>query len=821
LGYVNSGDWANYTRDFPAGKYYIWKRGTTPTASQAAGSMAVVTSGWTTTSQTVSNLGTFDTYPVIAGYNGTGGWENYQWTPLRDPHGNIAKYICDGTQQTQTLRGISGGGMNVDMYLLTPVDPTAADKPYVWAFTPDGSTLYQPSNKVTFTVISLPGVTKNSLNITLDGFTPSSVTYGGTANALTVAFPVPTNSTHTVSVIITDANATVTNSFNFATFNPTGSVSVETEDYDFGGGQFITFANWYRDCYSNYSVANFTNHVTGGYAITNIDWGRNNTQTGGTMTYRYGIPSEICSDTLTASPLQAGQVDYDSPTYSTAGDWMNFTRDYPAGTYNVFVRAATYTYANRNVGYASQVVAGLGTTNQTLVNVGNFDTFVNPTGSWQTYQWAVLRDTNGNPAKFVTDGSAPQTLRLTQTGGVNWNFFTLVPVNTGLPTISNVYPDGSWAFQQTNVGTFTLSSTAGINSNTIALTLNGVAVTNFSITGNANNWVVTYALAKNASYTVAISCATADNGFYSKTYNFDTYSSTYYTWEAEDWDFTVTNSDSSVSTGQFFDNPQVCAYMNTFSTSGKDFLFTDSTAGATVYRPLVPWTAANHWWFTCTAANDLPRPQFPGTSTNNTDYNVGYWADGSWAHYTRHYPAGTYNVMARMKEGNGPVPCTLSKVAAPTGTGEATTLLGSFYPTNAGNFNSFQNVMLVDANTNLATITLDGSQTTLRFDSTMNSTNNAANGDSINITYFMLIPAGVPPPTKPTLTATINNGQIMISFPTQAGHSYQVQSQSVVNGPSASWTAVGANTAGTGSTVTISDSLSASAKFYEVVVTTP
>ena len=41
------------------------------------------------------------------------------------------------------------------------------------------------------------------------------------------------------------------------------------------------------------------------------------------------------------------------------------------------------------------------------------------------------------------------------------------------------------------------------------------------------------------------------------------------------------------------------------------------------------------------------------TDPNVKDYNLAYWTTNSWANYTHTYPAGTYNVYARMASGMG------------------------------------------------------------------------------------------------------------------------------------------------------------------------
>jgi len=279
-----------------------------------------------------------------------------------------------------------------------------------------------------------------------------------------------------------------------------------------------------------------------------------------------------------------------------------------------------------------------------------------------------------------------------------------------------------YAFEQTNKGTFTLSSSSGIDSNTITLTLNGVLWTNLSITGTSTNWVVNYyGMTKNISYTAVISCYSLNGGGFLKTINFDTFSNQYYTWEAEDYDYT---SSGGVA-GLFFDNPQVCAYMYVSATSGVDYFYGGNaqSANTPLYR-VTGWVAgtANNV-FGLVIAGDQARVQFPGTSPTNTDYNVSFYNAGAWTHYTRHYPAGSYNVMGRFRDGYSgtALQASLSKVTQPAfGTGEAMTTLGYFNLTN-GTWSINQNVMLTDTTgSNWTTVTFDGSQSTLRLDALIN-----------------------------------------------------------------------------------------------------
>src|SRR5208282_4240067 len=166
-------------------------------------------------------------------------------------------------------------------------------------------------------------------------------------------------------------------------------------------------------------------------------------------------------------------------------EWQNYTRTMPGGSYNVYARLTT---SSGSTVTFSQVTSGQGTVNQTLSRLGQF-TYTG-SGAWQ---WVELLQ-SGVPA-IVNFGNSPTvaTVHATTGGGANADLYMLVPVNPNLPTISNVYPDGNYLFEPTNTLIFTVSSSAGINTANIHLTLNG---TNFSaglvFSGGPNTWNVSY-----------------------------------------------------------------------------------------------------------------------------------------------------------------------------------------------------------------------------------------------------------------------------------------------------------------------------------------
>ncbi len=115
--------------------------------------------------------------------------------------------------------------------------------------------------------------------------------------------------------------------------------------------------------------------------------------------------------------------------YFYTNDWLNYTRIYPSGTFNVWGRLAAGAGAFNGC-TLSIVTAGVGTSNQTTQVLGTFSDPA-PAG-WQVYHWIQLLDTNGNPVTIQLNGLA--TLRLTAPAnaapsgsGLNPLFFMLAP----------------------------------------------------------------------------------------------------------------------------------------------------------------------------------------------------------------------------------------------------------------------------------------------------------------------------------------------------------------------------------------------------------
>jgi len=785
VGWNNGGDWANYTRHYPVGTYNVYLRGSDGNGAQADAASMTVESGSASLAASATGNSPFT-------FNVPGqGWQTFNWCPLLDSAGNPATLTCDGTASTLQLK-VDNGNLNMNFVLLVPVEVAGASTESITNVSPDGSELYQPSTTFTFTVTSTtPPVVASGVTVLLTGTNVwgqgaatllqvgSGLTGSGSGASMTFTAPLAANTIYKALVTATDANGnSATTNVVFNTITP--YYSFEAEDYDYQSGQFID--NPQTNAYANLSgIEGIDTHdsdfLDGSWTYRNQAYGSG------------GLETEICNDK--PRPEYAGGLpDYDCG-FAVSGNWANYTRTYPAGMFNVYLRAANGNGAQADSASLSLVTSGRGTTSQTLFKLGTF-AVPNTTG-WGTYQFVPLLDAKGNLVQL--SGGAVKTLRVTTDGGsYNANFYLLMPANPAvkpLPTVSGFQPDGSALFQPTNVFSFTAQSAPGLATANIAVSLNGVPVSasKLSFIGSANLWAVSCPVWADAWYTAVVT-ATDANGTTVVTNSFGTFNSSNYQWEAEDYDY---------STGQYYDTG-VDQYAGTAGVLNVDSLENDPNAisrGYT-YRTEVAQD------FPDTASGDQARSQF--TAVAGTDYSIGSFGSGSFANYTRHYPAGTYNVMGRFAEGAALSKATLAKVTGGYKTTTQTTqLYGTFHVPSAG-WGTWEWAPLVDSNGNQVKVTLDGSQTTLQLGGSPTPTD-----PEVNVNFFMLVP------TLPNvwLTPKVSGGSVNVSFNTTTGYSYQLQSATSLTG---AWTNVGAAVNGNNLAQSVSDTVGGAERLYRVQI---
>jgi hypothetical protein len=595
-----------------------------------------------------------------------------------------------------------------------------------------------------------------SSGCTFSGSTPNiGVTYNGLALGV---------SAYTASITVTDAfNFTASTTMKFDTINP--AYVWEAEDYDFTNAQYL-----------NNPLLSSTpqsNSYYGTAGVLGVDFTGNGNNASAPNLYRtndfagIGFASETARQKfLTAQLTDPGVNDYVVGFIAT-GNWMNYSRNYPPGTYNIYARLAG--------GAGATVVSLSNVVNGTLL--GNFQF----SGSdWGAYNYIPLTDVDGNVLSLTFDGSK-QTLSVSLiSGGDNMNFFMLVPAASGLPLLSNISPTNGAQFATGNTFSFTATPASGttINNSGIQLLLNGADVSSGLVISGAGAKNVSFPLlASNNIYTAVINITNSSGAGITRTVQFDTISTGNFYVKIEDFDYSGgqwdTTGNGLIPNGYIGQNSSV-TNVDYFHNNGGNYPYRGPNALATELT------------------SDTPLPGYSAGS----DYDVGNFNLGDWGNFTRNYPPGKYLAYGRIAGGNGTATAFLDKVTSGLGTTSQTLQrLGTWSAVPGG----WQNWVWAPLQNNGAPAIVNVAGTnTLRVTS----------GNNINANYFMLL--AVQPIT---ISAKASGNNVVISFPTQAGKSYRVFSEaSLISG---SWTQMG-SIGGDGTVKSVSTPETASQQFYQV-----
>lgn len=219
---------------------------------------------------------------------------------------------------------------------------------------------------------------------------------------------------------VTAANVVGTASALVGVF-PEGSLFIEAEDFNFDNGNFITnqpLAGPYRgDAYRG----------LGTEADQGIDY---NADGNGAQLYREVTGVDAGKENQHPDGLLRGEFDVAVNTivgWNDAGEWYNYTREFPAGTtnYNVVGRLASGD-APLNI-QLDEVTSPANTANQTVRKLGQFRPG-RATAGWDNYEFFPLTDDAGNLAT-ITDWTGLKTVRVTyQPGGTgDMDYLIFVP----------------------------------------------------------------------------------------------------------------------------------------------------------------------------------------------------------------------------------------------------------------------------------------------------------------------------------------------------------------------------------------------------------
>ena len=660
------------------------------------------------------------------------------------------------TAQLLQLFG-GGGGPHYDDMSLDQL--TGNLPPSISSLTPNGTALFNlAASGITFTASSTTtNISPSGIKLILNGLDVSgglSFVPGGSAASQNVTYSglVP-DRLYSAVVNVTDEVGFLTSAT--ATFDTfvASNYQWEAEDYDHDTAQYfnnptptsVAAANSY---FGLPGAAEIDYHEAGG-------WGGNPGQS-----YReagVGPGVEWASDFarqkyVTARLSDPAVQDYDVGWVSGLnGDWMNYSRTIAAGTYNVYCRLASGDGGDKKC-QLGLVTGGGGTASQTVSTLG-IATFAGGAG-WQAWKWAPLQDAGGNLVKLVYGAPTTVTFRVSA-DGCNMNFFMLAPARTDLPVIDNLYPTGAKPFEPGNTLSFTASSTvATIPTGNIHVVLDGKNVDSLLTIGptpQSRSVSLPY-LASNAMYSATITVTDSAGTTVSRALNFDTFSESNFSYEAEDYNY---------GGGQYIANPVLARpdpnNYYALGTAAIPDVDISSLAPAGGYgiaysRPDPVGTEVT---------SDYLRQAYVTASV--PDYDIGWDFSGTWFNYTRNFPAGNYWVYARLA-GSGTLNAKIDLVTGADTIGQTTSALGTLDAVNpTGGWQSWRWVRLNVANGNPAVFS--GGTKTLRYTTSGN----------VNHNFFMVTPAK--DIVSLSIARSVNGQDLLISLPTQAGASYTMEYQ--------------------------------------------
>lgn len=652
---------------------------------------------------------------------------------------------------------------------------SGAIPPAIGSVFPLNMIFVNPNDGLSFTASSPDGATiaTNNISVILNGVNiSSSLAFSGSSSNKSVSYHgLQSNTVYTASISVTDSSnlTSIASSYFETTWVGVPPVLYlwEAEDFDFNSGK-------YYDNPLLCATPSISNCYFGTFGVPEVDEHANGTAPNHQYRASDAVGILIAGDYARKDHYVAGVFDYRIDPLNN-DMWLNYTRDWSNATYWVIGRLST------DIGLSGTLTLSTVSTNSTN-DLGTFT--INGGQGWSTFQNVFLKDTNGNNALVTLSGK--KTLRLTSGGNLLPNFFMLVGAQPDLPLLSKIYPTGSHPFEYTNTFSFTVTTTgSSFPTNGIRVILDGYDVSsNLVITGSASTKNVVYpSLLPNAIHVAIITVTNVLGHGTAVTNRFDTFSEANYFVELEDFDY---------DGGQYLDNAEPNSYFSLGAADGIDFVHTSLNGEGYAYRAAgIPEDLLNpppnHY--------DYVRSNF--VYFGGIDYILTYFAGNDWANYTHSYPTGAFYVYIR-SSGDGPFSMYLDQVVSGAGTtNQVTRRLGRFAGVGK-NYTTYTWVPLTDEGLAApAAVSLHG-LTTLR----------VTTAGNCNPNFFMLVPAaGI------RITATRSGNNTLVSFPTQVGANYRVFYKS--NLVNATWTLL-TNVLGTGSTKTVSDPSTATARFYKV-----
>ncbi len=454
----SGGSWYNYTRQLPTGMYAAflagghWSDAPADNPGSVNCTLDKVVSGVGTPTQTLVRLAAVNDSQVV----GTAD----RLLPLVGADGGLAVFKLGGKT---TLR-VSDSAGDIDYLVLAP---QAGVPPKVVEATPANASVVSPSVPITVKIEDFStAVVLNTVKLTLDGQDVTAQakptkTADITSMLYTNPAPYAVGSSHTYIIQYSD-NGTpsktyyTTNVFVVSPMGVPNQFVIEAEDFNYEGGKTKPEASVMPYLGLAYEGLN---------AVVDIDYSSLDTIEAGqgwVPVYRTGDP---VTDGSTAplnvnGGIEASRGTWEVTTNYKIGwvggtDFYNYTRTFPAGTYNVYSGQSAQGYElSGTMELVSNPTAHNASQNRVLI--GSFQ--APETGAWGRNALTPMKDADGNIATVNLSGT--QTIRYNVTSG-DLDFFLFTPAaTTDAPKITSVKVDatGKITIEWTGGGTLQSAS---------------------------------------------------------------------------------------------------------------------------------------------------------------------------------------------------------------------------------------------------------------------------------------------------------------------------------------------------------------------------
>ncbi|MHC1764446.1 MAG: hypothetical protein AB9869_09080 [Verrucomicrobiia bacterium] len=378
----------------------------------------------------------------------------------------VLNFAAASAGQKLTVRYwvINSGGGNVTLQAAA----LREGAPLVELVKPVNGSIFHPASEglqFNASTISPNSIPTDAVKLILnDRDVSAQLTLAGSETSRTATFnQLESNRFYQGLVIVADTNNQgTTNQFVFDTFSTSGTVVIEAEDYNYSidgvnGGSFLD--NPPPNAYQEF------------FGVPEVDY---HTASQGTSFYRSAdaVVADDATDQLRQAWVDAGALDYHVMDLEP-GDWLNYTRTFPAGNFNVYLRYAALV---DQVLQLDQVTSNAGQPNQSLKLLGSINAI--RTGNENSYRYAPMTDALGNPLFVSLSGR--QTLRLTGVtvepgfNGLRANFLLLAP-STGPATrgpaidFASPAPDAEDVAPDAGIQVIILNGDTAVVPNTIRL----------------------------------------------------------------------------------------------------------------------------------------------------------------------------------------------------------------------------------------------------------------------------------------------------------------------------------------------------------------